>query len=150
MKKLFLPSFAFAWLALSQGCAPLPAEPGFIAVESEPAGADVIVMGEKAGVTPLTVRQDAVFPLTYDPAKRDLYGIIILRKEGCKDYVQRVSTTVYARGLKVKLDCNARPSADLATGTVGERLRQLKALREQGLITEEEAKAARRRILDEL
>jgi len=150
MKKLFLPSFAFAWLALSQGCAPLPAEPGFIAVESEPAGADVIVMGEQKGRTPLQLRLEDVFPVTYPAEKRALYGKIVLKKEGCRELTLPVSSKVYAKGVKARLDCNARPSADLATGTVGERLRQLKALREQGLITEEEAKAARRRILDEL
>lgn len=157
MKKLFLLSFALAWLALSQGCAPLPAEPGFIAVESEPAGADVVVMGEQKGRTPLRLRLEDVFPVTYPPAKSALYGKVVLKKEGCRDFVQSIDTKVYARGLfRAKLDCGARPPAMPGGQTGGttesteERLRRLKELREKGLITEEEEKATRRRILDEL
>lgn len=142
---LLLPAFL-------PGCMPLSQNPEYIGVESEPAGAAVFVMGEKAGVTPLMVRQDAVFPLTYDPAKRDLYGTVVLRKEGCKDYKQRVSTTAYGEGVKAKLDCGAAKTetTDREPKSVEHRLRQLKDLREKGLITEEEEKTARKRILDAL
>ncbi|OGI47528.1 MAG: hypothetical protein A2151_06430 [Candidatus Muproteobacteria bacterium RBG_16_65_34] len=143
-------------LAAVSACVPLPPEPGFISVESEPAGADVVVMGKNLGRTPLRIRQEDVFPVTYPPEKLAQYGTIVLKKEGCRDYVQSVDNKVYVRGLKARLDCGARPSA-LPGGQTGgstesaeERLRRLKELREKGLITEEEEKAARRRILNEL
>ena len=157
MKKLVLPLVAFAWLAFLQGCAPLRSNPDMISVESDPSGAEVYVMGKKVGITPLEVRQIDVFPLTYSPDRQDLYGKIALKKEGCKELRQPVSTKVYAKGAKIKLDCGTtteatketRPAAP-GTSSVESRLRQLKDLHEKGLITEEEAKATRRRILEGL
>lgn len=137
-------------LAAVSACAPLPAEPGFISVESEPAGADVVVMGKNLGRTPLRIRQDDVFPVTYPPEKLAQYGTIMLKKEGCRDLVQTVDSKVYARGLKARLDCGARPSTGGEAGSAEERLRRLKELLEKGLISEEEAKAARKRILEGL
>lgn len=116
-----------------------------IAIASEPTGASVFAMGSEIGVTPLAIRQEVVFPLTYEPEKRDLYGTVILRKAGCKDFQQRVSSTDYRYGIMAKLDCGQH-----ATESVEQRLRQLKDLRDKGLITDDEEKATRKRILDGL
>lgn len=158
MKKLVLPFVSFAWLAFLHGCAPLRSNPDMIPVESDPSGAEVYVMGKKVGITPLEVRQIDVFPLTYSPEQQDLYGKIVLKKEGCTEHRQPVSTKVYAKGAKIKLDCGgAAPEAAKATrpaapetSSVENRLRQLKDLREKGLITEEEEKETRQRILKDL
>ena len=128
-----------------------------ISVESDPSGAEVYVMGQKVGITPLEVRQIDVFPLTYTPDQQDLYGRIVLKKEGCKEHRQPISTRVYAKGAKIKLDCGTttdatketRPAAP-ETSSVENRLRQLKDLREKGLITDEEEKNIRQRILKDL
>ncbi len=158
MKKLVLPLASFAWLTFLQGCAPLRSNPDMIYVESDPSGAEVYVMGKKVGITPLEVREIDVFPLTYSPDQQDLYGRIALKKEGCKEHRQAVSTKVYARGAKIKLDCvsaipeatkGTRPAAS-ETSSVENRLRQLKDLREKGLITDEEEKTIRQRILKDL
>jgi hypothetical protein len=164
------------FVALASGCAPMGTKPGRVDVSSDPAGADVYVMGSKVGVTPFALDQDAVFPLTYPAEKQALYGMVELRKVGCLPVSQRVSTRAVSRGLHVKLDCGeaaraetpaprqtqpALPAATanepaLATPVVKEkpgielRLKQVQELRDKGLITEQEAQEIRRRILGEL
>lgn len=161
-------------IALAPGCAPMGAKPGRVDVTSDPAGADVYAMGSKVGVTPLTLDQDVVFPLTYPIEKQALYGVVELRKAGCADARQGVSTRALARGIHVRLDCGEAaaaektaprqmqpaptpvpasgqvPPAPKETSGIELRLRQVKDLRDKGLITEQEAQEIRRRILDEL
>ncbi len=156
MKKLVLLPVTFAWLAYLQGCAPLRSNPDMISVESNPSGAEVYVMGKKVGITPLEVRQIDVFPLTYSPEQQSLYGTIVLRHVGCQDYTQRVTATAYGRGVKAKLDCVQKPAETTRTeqkdadASIENRLQKVKELQDKGLITEEEAKATRRRILEGL
>ncbi len=145
MRRFALVSMIFASLSSLHGCGSVKTDPDMITIESEPMGAAVFTMGNKIGVTPLTIRQEVVFPLTYIPEKRDLYGTIMLQKEGCKDYKQRVSTADYRYGIKAKLDCGQNKAE-----SVEQRLRQLKDLHEKGLITDEEEKATRKRIMDSL
>lgn len=168
-----------AWLAaplsaaLIAGCAAVGAKPGRIDVSSEPPGAEVYVMGDMIGVTPLTLEQTRVFPLTYPSEKQALYGKIELRKPGCQPAVRAVSTRAVAEGIRVTLDCAgapqpaahtqadpvpasatrvapATPAAPAQTPGVDQRLRQVRDLLEQGLITEQEAREVRMRILNEL
>lgn len=143
---------------LSPACATLGSHPGQINVTSEPAGAEVYVMGEKLGVTPLVVNQNAVFPPAFPATKQALYGNIELRKPGCKDVVQPVSTRALARGVHVRLECEgagvsespaaSRPADPAASMEM--RLRRVQDLRDKGLITEQEARDIRQRILNEL
>lgn len=161
-------------IALASGCAPMGAKPGRVDVTSDPAGADVYAMGSKVGVTPLTLNQDAIFPLTYPSEKIAIYGVVELRKAGCADAKQSVSTRALARGIHVKLDCGAAARAETPAPRQAQpalvpanakipptpvakekpgielRLRQVQDLRDKGLITEQEAQEIRRRILDEL
>jgi len=150
-------SVLFAALASLQGCAPFKANPDMISVESDPAGADVYVMGKNVGVTPLEIRQRDVFPPTYGPDQKPLYGIIVLRKTGCKDYTQPADMDAYRYGIKAKLECGERKPAEAArtnqneeSTSVEKRLQQLKGLQDKGLITDDEAKATRKRILEGL
>jgi hypothetical protein len=162
-------------VVLAAGCAPIGAKPGRVDVTSYPAGADVYAMGSKVGVTPLTLDQDVIFPLTYPGEKQALYGVVELRKAGCADARRSVSTRALARGIHVKLDCGAASPATPASSQaqpappaapvnaqvpptpvakekpgIELRLRQVQDLRDKGLITEQEAEEIRRRILDEL
>lgn len=147
-------------VTLASGCAALGANPGQVAVTSDPSGADVYVMGGKVGVTPLILDQDAVFPVTFPSEKQALFGAVDLRKAGCKSSVQRVSVGSLAKGLHVKLDCGeaaggaaieqgARPDVE-ENAAVESRLRRVQELRDKGAITEQEAREIRQRILDEL
>lgn len=163
-------------VALASGCAPMGTKPGRVEVSSDPAGADVYVMGSRVGATPLTVDQDAIFPLTYPGAKQALYGVVELRKAGCLPASKNVSTRAVSRGLHVKLDCGEAARAETPassqaqpaqpapsaneqapatpvveqTPVIEQRLRQVQELRDKGLITEQEAQEARQRILGEL
>jgi hypothetical protein len=129
-----------------------------IKVESIPSGADVYVMGEKIGVTPVEISRTLVFPNTYPSEKESLYGRIILKKEGCFDFTRTVSAEVGNAGLHAKLDCAApNPASSEKTQvtshsdqTVEQRLDKIKDLQNKGLITDDEAKKARERILNEL
>ena len=130
-----------------------------IKVESVPSGADVYVMGEKIGVTPLVLSHKEVFPNIYPSEKVSVYGRITLKKDGCSDLTKTVSAEISNNGLHAKLDCpdtnpasSAPASADSPRNgqTVEQRLDRIKQLLDKGLISEDEAKQARARILREL
>ena len=129
-----------------------------IQVESVPSGAEVYVMGKKIGVTPLEVSRRDVFPNTYPRDKESVYGRIVLKKEGCSDYTRTVSAEISNTGLHAQLDCGNLASAPpVASGdesrndrSAEQRLGKIKDLLNKGLITDEEAKKARERILNEL
>jgi len=147
MKRIALASATLACLISVNGCGPIKSDPDMIVIESEPTGATVYAMGEDVGVTPLKIRQAVVFPMNYSPETRDLYGTVLLRKTGCKDHRQHVSSDDYRYGIKVTLDCGQKRAEP---GSIEQRLRKLKELHDKGLITDEEEKTTRQRILDGL
>lgn len=130
-----------------------------------PTGADVYVMGAKVGTTPLKIEQKDVFPNSYPKEKESLYGKVTLRKAGCADYTKTINAKIVDVGLKAKLDCGSMnpPAAQggaivetrsapapRVSKTVEQRLQEIKALLDKGLITEDEAKNARERVLNDL
>lgn len=124
-----------------------------IKIESVPSTADVYVMGEKVGVTPLEISRKDVFPNAYPSDKESVYGRITLKKEGCADFTRTVSAEIGNAGLHAKLDCgdiNLAGTAPRNSETVEQRLDKIKDLLNKGLITEEEAKKARERVLNDL
>ena len=155
-------AIAIVYLLFLAGCSSAgpgglfpPTEGETILIDSLPPGADVYVMGEKAGVTPMHVNRKDVFPNIYPRNKETLYGKITLKKTGCADYTRTVSMEVGLGGLRAKLDCGDQdhaPTADAPrTGeSVEQRLDRVKDLQRKGLITDEEARKARERILDAL
>lgn len=163
-------------LSVVQGCGGVGATPkgDSISVVSDPAGASVFTMGERLGTTPLVLGQHEVFPLVYRAEHEKEYGVLVLKKEGCMDHTLHVGTAAVSKGLEVKLDCG-RPAAERprteagkgtppAAGTPGlrpsadttaraapkKRLQQIDELRKDNLITEQEYRAIRKRILDDL
>lgn len=156
---------------LLQGCSNFSAlsKHGEISVGSEPSGASAYVMGKMLGSTPLVVRHQDVFPVVYAPDQQDLYGVVILKKDGCQDYLQQVNSTILRKGIKAKLDCTKVsaekilthipqgdqpgirvPAPDPTPTSIKQRLIRLDELHQDGLITDEEYSAVRRRILGEL
>ena len=125
------------------------ATPSGIGITSDPAGAEVYVLGSRVGLTPISLDENVIFPATYPGEKQALYGAVELRKAGCDSAVQRVSTRAVAQGLHVKLDCGEAPVGAGEPG-VELRLKRLQELRDKGLVTEQEAGEIRRRILGEL
>jgi len=129
-----------------------------INIESEPAGAEVYVMGEKIGLTPLKINPRDVFPITYPKDKESLYSKVPLKKAGCSDLTKSVSMKITNVGLHAQLECRDMnpPSSPMAKAVPGisesveQRLEKIKDLLNKGLITEEEAKKARERVLNDL
>ena len=128
-----------------------------IPVDSIPTGAEVYVMGERAGVTPLQVARAAVFPNVYPKEKESLYGRVTLKKAGCADYTRTVSSEISSRGMHALLDCApVETGSSAASGnshqgeSAEQRLERIRDLLNKGLITEDEAKKARERILNDL
>lgn len=131
--------------------------PNEIDVASDPPGAVVYAAGKRLGVTPLTVRQQDVFPVVYPPEQQDAYGTLLLTMKGCKEQTVRVSNAVIRKGVNVKLDCGQAELAKPQGGgpgtplpTIKERLLRLNELRDQGLVTDEEYREIRGKILGEL
>lgn len=133
-------------------------------VESTPAGADVFVIGGKLGKTPLRLSERDIYPNWYPDDQAHLYGMVILRKAGCADYSKRLTLDDIGKGVQVQLDCSqdAAPAEQvppesavsgqsISTAIMQRRLRQLKVLQElldDDLITEEEERTIRKRILN--
>ena len=157
MKPIVFVSAFSTCLAFLSGCAWVKSNPDMITVESDPPGATVYAMGKNLGVTPLDIRQRDVFPPTYSPDQEPLYGLIVIRHAGCKDYTRHADVDAYRKGIKAQLDCGepkpaeaSRASQKDETPSIEKRLQLLKELLDKGLITEDEAKASRRRILEGL
>ncbi len=142
-------------------------------VDSVPGGAEVFVIGGRVGRTPLTLSERDIYPNWYPDEQAHLYGVIVLRKAGCAEFSRNVDLDDIAVGIEARLDCGqdevadaqvpvsdpapaSAPVADAgmtpaAAATLQRRLRQLKVLQElmeDGLVTEQEERTIRKRILD--
>lgn len=130
-----------------------------INVTSDPQGATVLASGKELGRTPLFLPA-GTFPtkmvnLIYRPV-----GTLTLKRPGCRTHDIEVNEKVLSKDIHVALECGPayaveeppRPAAPPAAtgGSTARRLRELNKLRDEGLITEEEYRSVRKRILDEL
>lgn len=79
-------------------------------IQTEPPGAEVLLIGGKAGHTPLTISERALYPNDYRDDQAHLYGTVTLRRAGCATVVHRVTLDDLGQGLNVTLDCGV-PSA---------------------------------------
>ena len=136
-------------LSACAGSGMIPRDANQFTVASSPSGATVHVMGKELGVTPLEVTKEQVFPLTYPKELENKFGRIELSYPGCAPYESPVSGYILSSGLKAKLVCHAEAKTT-AGENPQERLRQLKAIFEEGLISKEEYQAKRQRILEDL
>lgn len=132
-------------------------------IESDPPGAEVLLIGGSAGHTPLSVGERAIYPNDYSDEQAPLYGLVTLRRAGCATHVQRVTLDDIERGMQVRLDCD--PAAAMAASAVTSspatataadesvsqrRLRQLQVLQElldEGLMSAAEEQRIRRALL---
>lgn len=146
-------------------------------VESDPSGAEVITITGRHGTTPATLDERDIFPNSYPPEDISQYGIVTLRRDGCRDLNIRPGEEDIVRGLSLQLDCERNAGTDAARTTLEpekggaapqapgkaasgiddrdraskklEQLRLLQELLEEGLITAEEEAVIRRRILQQ-
>ena len=131
-----------------------------IRVISDPPGATVLADGRELGTTPLTIRPGEVFPARFVGREYRYVGTLTLRRPGCKPWSVQVNDAVLAKDVVARLECApgaaapapARTQAPAAGGEdpVAVRLRRAKRLHDEGLITDEEYRALRRRILESL
>lgn len=140
-----------------------------ITVDSEPQGVKVHAGENELGRTPVTIVLDDVFPKHWTSrTEKDEEGFAFYRRlgtlsfsrGGCEPYTMLVDSNTLRDDIKVKLTCdpNYQPPAggeveaggDEATATIEQRLRRLDDLRHRGLLTEQEYRAQRQRILSNL
>lgn len=122
-----------------------------VSIRSQPPGAEVYLMGEKVGQTPMQLDPQAIFPHTYEPKLEALYGQVELRKAGCSPLRLAVSNRHIEQGIEATLTCtHFAPPAPAGRRPTAERLQELQQLREAELIDESEYRRLRQRILDAL
>jgi len=153
---------------------------GRIQITSAPPGAAVYLMDTKAGVTPMTIDERDLYPVSYAPETEKYYGQIILRKEGCRDFSKRLTRSDVYKGLVARLDCSSgatnehvqeplpevqptvvsapipvkkpHPEDSVPTPSLPEQqleqLRILQQLQDAGVLTDDEEKQLRKRILN--
>jgi len=135
-----------------------------IVIDSDPQGAQVRVGGKDVGVTPVSVVLDDVFPKHWTSRiNEDEQGfafyrrleVVELKKDGCAPYTTKLVDSELDRDVvkfALKCDPNYKPApaapAAQPAASVEERLRALDELKGKGLITDEEYRAQRQRILN--
>jgi hypothetical protein len=84
-------------------------------VDSAPVGASILILGETVGQTPLTLQKHDVFPQSFDPEKKHLYGRIELVYPGCEPFITTISSRVINEGLTALLTCHDNKRAEPAS-----------------------------------
>ncbi len=143
--------------------------PKSITIDSEPQGAQVLVADKPIGTTPVAVVLDEVFPLRWTArTKKDDEGFafyrrldtLTIKREGCETYSALVDTNDLGKDIKIVLKCDpdykppvaATPpaGAPVQADTIEQRLQRLDTLKEKGLISDEEYRTQRQRVLGEI
>lgn len=140
-----------------------------VLIESVPPGAQVVVAGREVGVTPVTLELDKNFPRRWTSrVKSDEEGFafyrrletVDIKKDGCETYTRQFVEADLARDIQVTLKCDPNYQAPLAAPAtapapapvvnIEQRLRTVEDLKTKGLITDDEYRAQRQRILNGL
>ncbi|MFA5080913.1 MAG: PEGA domain-containing protein [Hydrogenophilaceae bacterium] len=128
-----------------------------IKLASDPAGATVYANGAELGVTPLEIAPAEHFASGFVGLSYRYYGKLSFRKPGCETYAVDVDDHLLGADIQARLKCDpdyrapaAGRAPQAAAETYSGRLERIEALRKQGLISPEEYKHLRQRILDEL
>lgn len=132
-----------------------------ITINSDPPGATVRALGRDLGATPVKIAPDQAFPPRFVGGSYRAVGRLEIDKPGCKPYNKDVNDAMLSKDIMVKLKCGpgaasttqkpvgrrAVSRGDHKTRNVRERLMTLEGLRKDGLVTEKEYQAIRKRIL---
>jgi hypothetical protein len=138
-------------------------------VTSTPSGASVYANGVKIGVTPLQQNLYKVFPAGWSNWEYSATGVLMVKKAGCEDYILRVNDYILSKPIHAELKCTkvveseeVLPAASdekkkalaapvVKSGSAIEnRLGELKDLYERGIITQDEYRETRKRILGDI
>jgi hypothetical protein len=147
-----------------------------ITIDSDPQHASVYAEGTELGMTPLVIRPGEVFQARFTTggatggiAAFRYVGMLSIKKDGCKSYTTQVDDNILSRDIHVKLDCDPSYRAEKTPPAttekapvtpdahvnkpdiaVEERLQRIESLYRKGLISEDEYRTLRKRILDTL
>ncbi len=138
-----------------------------IAVDSDPSQATVIADGVELGVTPLTFNPSDVFRAGFTGGSDGLLayryvGKLTVRKPGCTDYVTEVDDNILSKDIDIKLECDPDyqpPAAAVVSepethqvmpASAEERLQKINDLHKKGLVSDDEYRQLRQRVLDTL
>ena len=147
------------------GIAPAQNQAAKIRISSEPAGAIAYADSNELGATPLEIAPGDHFRSGFVGTSYRYYGKLTIRKPGCAPWSTEVDDHVLSHDVRVKLKCDpgllpaseAPASPQSAAGSASrlndktvERLERIESLRKRGLISDEEYRQARARIIDHL
>jgi hypothetical protein len=161
------------WLALLAFTAGLSAcastgsnesQGGRIRITSEPAGATAYADGAEIGATPLEIVPGNHFHSGFAGFSYRYVGKLSLKKAGCETWSNEVNDNILSKDINTKLKCdpNFQPAPAASAPAAGspaispakdhsiERLEQIEALHKKSLISDEEYKQLRARILEQL
>jgi len=142
-------------IIILQGCSGSSAIKQQADVTSNPSGATVYAKGQKLGETPLHYKLYKAFPASWQDAMYQAHGELMLKMDDCEDYSLQVNDYILSKPIHAELKCSGVSEAEELvpatphTGTE-QRLEELEALYNKGVITQEEYNATRERILNEL
>jgi len=141
---------------LLQGCNTASVKPEVANVTSTPSAATVYADDLKLGTTPLHHDLYDAFPASWKNSEYQAQGTLILKKTGCEDFAIKVNDSLLSKPVHAELKCSATTdnkasdSPDTSENSITKRLNEAESLFEQGIITEDEYKATRKRILNDL
>ncbi|MGA7179886.1 MAG: PEGA domain-containing protein [Thiobacillaceae bacterium] len=164
------------WLALISasslaiGCASVGQSdnaPGKIRITSEPVGAVAYADGSELGTTPLEIVPGNYFRSGFVGFSYRYFGKLSMKKAGCETWSTEVNDYILSKDVNATLKCDpnfqpASTSTPSVTGTsvsmpsspatdqTVERLERLETLHKKGLISDDEYKQLRARVLDKL
>jgi len=132
-----------------------------ITIDTNPQGAKVIADGREIGITPLKIEPDEAFPPRWFGGSYLVKGNLELKKPECEPVSMKVNDMILSKDVTRKLNCSdasdnnskTKPQSTKAmtiNSTIEQRLEKLNRLNTKGLISGEEYKTQRRRILNEL
>jgi hypothetical protein len=156
--------------ALMTGCAGMESNDshtGRIQITSEPAGAMAYADGAELGATPVTIVPGDHFRSGFVGFSYRYTGKLSVKKAGCDTWSTEVNDYILSKDVHAKLKCDpnyqapssAAPAAggNMGSGTRSpaadptvERLERIEALHKKGLISDEEYKQSRARIIEKL
>lgn len=136
---------------------------GHITITSEPVGAMVYADGIEIGTTSLQIASASHFRSGFVGLSYRYTGRLVLKKAGCDAWSTEVNDFVLSKDVHAKLKCdpNYKPAISQPTGNIPnadassenqpiERLEQIESLRKKGLISEDEYRQLRIRVLEKL
>jgi hypothetical protein len=137
---------------------------GRIKITSEPTGATAYSDGTEIGTTPLEIVPGDHFRSGFAGFSYRYIGKLSLKKAGCETWSTEVNDDILSKDINTKLKCdpNFQPTPPATTPTAGstpvsptkdqsiERLERIESLHKKGLISDEEFKQLRTRILEQL